>query len=184
MRNTRATYRYAKSLIELAQEQDVLETCKNDMEHLIATCEGAHDLRLLLKSPVVKTDKKQSIFKAVFTDCCPLVQQFIQLITAKKREALLVDIAQRFLLIYKEQQGIQTAQITTATPIDEETRKHVLDFIRQQGVEKVDLNEVVDDKLIGGLVLRLGDKQIDASVARQIYDLKQTFNKNLYIKDF
>ena len=184
MRNTRATYRYAKSLLELAQEQDALENCKNDMEHIVATCQGSHDLTLLLKSPVVKTDKKQAIFSQVFADCSPLVKQFIQLITAKKREVLLADIAQRFLLIYKELQGIHTAQLTTATPIDEETRKHILDFIKQQGIEKVDLNEVVDDKLIGGLVLRLGDKQIDASVARQIYDLKQTFNKNLYIKDF
>ena len=176
MRNTRATYRYAKSLLELAQEQDALENCKNDMEHIVATCQESHDLTLLLKSPVVKTDKKQAIFSQVFANCSPLVKQFIQLITAKKR-VLLADIAQRFLLIYKELQGIHTAQLTTATPIDEETRKHVLNFIKQQGIEKVDLNEVVDDKLIGSLVLRLGDKQIDASVARQIYDLNKPLIK-------
>ena len=184
MRNSRATYRYAKSLVELSQEQGTLEQCHNDMEHIIAACKASHDLHLLLKSPVVKTDKKQRILNEVFGQCDALTKQFIQLITAKKREALLVDIAQRFLLIYKEMQGIETAQLTTASPIDEETRQAVLAFIKQQGVQQVDLKETVDDKLIGGLVLRLGDKQVDASVARQIYDLKQTFNKNLYIKDF
>ena len=184
MRNTRATYRYAKSLLELAQEQGVLENCKSDMQHIIATCKASHDLMLLLKSPVVKTDKKQAIFSDVFAACSPLVKQFIHLITAKKREILLADIAQRFLLIYKEMQGIETAQLTTAVPIDQDTRKIVLDFIKEQGVQQVDLSETVDDTLIGGLVLRLGDKQIDASVARQISDLKQMFNKNLYIKDF
>jgi len=60
----------------------------------------------------------------------------------------------------------------------------VLDFIKQQGVGQVDLTEQVDESLIGGAILRLGDKQLDASVARQIKDLKQSFNKNLYIKDF
>jgi F-type H+-transporting ATPase subunit delta len=60
----------------------------------------------------------------------------------------------------------------------------VLDFIKQHGVTQVDLTEHVNERLIGGAILRLGDKQLDASLARQIKDLKQSFNKNLYIKDF
>ena len=109
---------------------------------------------------------------------------FIQLITQKKREALLFDISERFLLVYKESLGIGTAVLTTATSIDEDTRQNVLDFIKKQGINQVDLTEKIDESLIGGAVLRLGDKQLDASIARQIKDLKQSFNKNLYIKDF
>ena len=56
--------------------------------------------------------------------------------------------------------------------------------VEKHGRGKVELTKKVDEKLIGGAVIRMGDKQLDASVIRQINDLKQTFNKNLYIKDF
>ena len=184
MRNTRATLRYAKSLLELAKEQNVLELCKADMASVVSICEGTRELVLLLKSPVVKTDKKLAIVAEVFAGCSPLTLAFINLITKKKREALLYAIAERFLLLYKIDQGIETAVLTTATALDEDSRKQVLDFIKKQGVKQVDLTEHVDESLIGGAILRLGYKQLDASVARQIKDLKQSFNKNLYIKDF
>ena len=184
MRNTRATSRYAKSLLELAKEQNTLELCKTDMASVVSLCQNSRELVLLLKSPVVKTDKKLAIIAEVFVGCSPLVLSFINLITKKKREALLFDIAQGFLDLYKIDQGIESATLTTAVALDEDTRQQVLDFIKKQGVSQVDLIEQVDESLIGGAILRLGDKQLDASVARQIKDLKQSFNKNLYIKDF
>ena len=184
MRNTRATSRYAKSLLELAKEQNTLELCKTDMAGVVSLCQNSRELVLLLKSPVVKTDKKLAIIAEVFVGCSPLVLNFINLITKKKREALLFDIAQSFLDLYKIDQGIESATLTTAAALDEDTRQQILGFIKKQGVNQVDLTEQIDESLIGGAILRLGDKQLDASVARQIKDLKQTFNKNLYIKDF
>ena len=184
MRNTRATSRYAKSLLELAKEQNTLELCKTDMCSVVTLCQNSRELVLLLKSPVVKTDKKLAIIAEVFVGCSPLILSFIKLITKKKREALLFDIAQGFLDLYKIDQGIESATLTTAVALDEDTRQQVLDFIKKQGVSQVDLTEQVDESLIGGAILRLGDKQLDASVARQIKELKQSFNKNLYIKDF
>ena len=184
MRNTRATSRYAKSLLDLAKEQNTLELCKTDMSSVVSLCQNSRELVLLLKSPVVKTDKKLAIIAEVFVGCSPLVLSFIILITKKKREALLFDIAQGFLDLYKIDQGIESATLTTAVALDEDTRQQVLDFIKKQGVSQVDLTEQVDESLIGGAILRVGDKQLDASVARQIKDLKQSFNKNVYIKDF
>ena len=184
MRNTRATSRYAKSLLELAKEQNTLELCKTDMASVVSLCQNSRELVLLLKSPVVKTDKKLAIIAEVFVGCSPLTLCFINLIIKKKREALLFDIAQGFLDLYKIDQGIESATLTTAVALDEDTRQQVLDFIKKQGVRQVDLTEQADESLIGGAILRLGDKQLDASVARQIKDLKQSFNKNLYIKDF
>ena len=87
MKNTRATYRYAKSLLELAKEQGTLEVCKTDMETVVSICKDSRELMLLLKSPVVKTDKKQAIFSEIFGSCSDLTMSFIQLITQKKREA-------------------------------------------------------------------------------------------------
>ena len=78
MKNTRATYRYAKSLLELAKEQGTLEVCKTDMETVVSICKDSRELMLLLKSPVVKTDKKQAIFSEIFGSCSDLTMSFIQ----------------------------------------------------------------------------------------------------------
>jgi F-type H+-transporting ATPase subunit delta len=184
MANTRATLRYAKSLFELAKEQNALEACKADMETIISICSASHELSLLLKSPVIKTDKKLSILSEVFTSLSPLSNAFVELITKKKREPLLVQIAQQFMSVYKTSLGIETAIITTAQPLDDQLRAQVLEFIKKQGIQKVELSEKVNENLIGGAIVRIGDRQLDASVLRQINDLKQSFNKNLYIKDF
>jgi F-type H+-transporting ATPase subunit delta len=184
MKNTRATYRYAKSLLELSQEQGQLEACKDDMQTVVSICKGSRELRLLLKSPVVKTDKKLSIFKQVFAHCSTLSMAFITLITQKKREALLYDIAESFLSIYQKSLGIEKVILTTASPLHEESREKIVAFVHQQGVKAIDLVEQVDESLIGGLILRMGDQQLDASIKKHIKELKQSFNKNLYIKDF
>lgn len=184
MKNTRVTLRYAKSLLALAEEQNQLADCKSDMEAIVVACNESRELSLLLKSPVVKTDKKLAILNEVFAGFGPLSKSFINIITNKKREVLLEEIAERFLVVYKTHQGIETAVVTTAIPLDEEMRASIQSFVQQHGKGQVELTEKVDEKLIGGALIRMGDKQLDATVLRQINDLKQTFNKNLYIKDF
>jgi F-type H+-transporting ATPase subunit delta len=184
MANTRVTLRYAKSLFELAKEQNALEACKADMETIIATCSASHEFSLLLKSPVIKTDKKLAIIAEVFTGLSTFSNTFVVLITKKKRESLLVQIAQQFMSVYKASLGIETATITSAQPLDDQLRTQVLEFIKKQGVQKVELSEKINKDLIGGAIVRIGDRQLDASILRQINDLKQSFNKNLYIKDF
>ena len=184
MRNTRVTLRYAKSLLELAVEQSQLDACKADMEAVVAACKESKDLSLLLKSPVVKTDKKVAILNEVFASFGTLSKSFINIITNKKREMLLEEIAERFLLVYNQHKGIESAVVTTAIPLDNDLRAAIQGFVEKHGGGQVELTEKVDEKLIGGAVIRMGDKQLDASVLRQINDLKQTFNKNLYIKDF
>ena len=184
MRNTRVTLRYAKSLLDLAAEVNQLEACKLDMESIVTVCKESKELSLLLKSPVVKTDKKLTILMQVFSNLGTLTKSFISIITNKKREALLEEIAQRFLLVYKQHKGIESALITTANPLSSDLRPAVQAFVEKHAGGQVELTEKVDEKLIGGAVIRIGDKQLDTSVLRQINDLKQTFNKNLYIKDF
>ena len=184
MRNTRVTLRYAKSLLGLAVEQNQLEVCKFDMESILTVCKKNKELSLLLKSPVVKTDKKLMILNEVFSNLSTLTKSFINIITNKKREMLLQEIAERFLLVYKEHKGIESALIITANPLSNDLREAVQAFVERHAGGKVELTEKVDEKLIGGTIIRIGDKQLDTSVLRQINDLKQTFNKNLYIKDF
>ena len=88
------------------------------------------------------------------------------------------------VFLYKENNKIETATVTTAAPLDEALRAEVINFIKKYGDDNVELTEKVDEKIIGGAIIRMGDKQLDASVSKAISELRQTFNKNLYIQDF
>ena len=140
---------------------------------------------LLLKSPIIKTDQKLAIFKEIFYDKISEISvRFINIITNKKRESLLEGIANSFITLYMAHKNIESATITTAFPLDENLRKEVIGFIKSNAEIEVNLREKVDDKIIGGAILRMGDKQLDTSVKKAITELKQSFSKNLYEKDF
>ena len=85
---------------------------------------------------------------------------------------------------YKSYKNIKTVSITTAEPISDQTKSEIMTYIKKTGGDEIELTEIVDEDIIGGVIIKMGDKQLDASVTRNIKELKKTFNKNLYIKDF
>jgi len=185
MKATRLKSRYAKSLLSLVVEKNMLEEALSDMKHIKKVCSANKDLTLLLKSPVVKTDKKLSILNEIFSkQISKLTLSFITIITTKKREMHLEGIAESFVSQYKKHNNIESVTLTTANPVDEPTKKEILNYLSSLGSKDIELSEVVDEDILGGLVLRMGDKQLDASVIKNIKELKKSFNKNLYIKDF
>jgi F-type H+-transporting ATPase subunit delta len=96
----------------------------------------------------------------------------------------LKDIANDFLNLYNVEKNITPVVLTTAVKIDDVLRKEVLSFIKKQGKENIELVEKVDASIVGGAIIKMGDKQLDTSVSSKIKLLKQTFNKNLYIQDY
>ena len=185
MKATRLSSRYAKSLLSLVVEQNKLEVTLSDMKHILGVCTENKDLSLLLKSPIVKTDKKIDILSEIFSkSVSDVTMAFIQIITTKKREMYLEGIAESFVSLYKTYKNIETVTITTPVPVDEITKSEILSFIKKNGKSEVELTETIDESIIGGMIVKMGDKQLDASVIRDIKELKKTFNKNLYIKDF
>ena len=140
---------------------------------------------MLLKSPIIKTDKKIIIIEEVFSNkLSELTNGFIKIITSKKREAILDSVAKSFISLYKEKKNIISAKLVTATEIDNETREEVLDFIKKKGHKNVDLQEKIDKSIIGGAIINIGNKQIDASVSNKINEMKQNFSVNLYEQNY
>ena len=109
---------------------------------------------------------------------------FINIIITKKRESALAEIAKSFINLYKKQNNIATATITTAIPISEDLKNKIITQVKSQNNNKVELKEVIDKNIIGGAIVRIGGKQLDASISKEISELRQTFNKNLYLQDF
>lgn len=185
MKATRLTLRYAKSLLNLSIQQNSLDKTLTDMNYIKDVCSENKDLVLLLKSPVVKTDKKALILSNIFsTYISEITMSFITIITLKKREMYLEGIAESFISLYKNYSNIETVTVTTPHPLDDKTKLEILDFVKKNGKQNIEMKELINKELIGGMIIKIGDKQIDASVSRNIKKLKKSFNKNLYIKDF
>lgn len=186
MRDIKVASRYAKSLLKIAIEDNALEALHNDMVLVNDVCTNNPDLGLLLKSPIVKSGKKKIVMDAIFSaHLSEISNTFISLIITKKRENLLSDIASSFIDIYKIHKNIKSATVTSAVPLSKEQIDAVSAILNaSKETEGVDLTEVVDPSLIGGMILRVGDKQIDESIKRKLTNLEIEFEKNAYIKEY
>lgn len=185
MKPLRLTYRYAKAFLDLAIDEGKSKECYKDMSIILQACYQSRELRNFLKSPVIKTQKKKTILKEVFGDKITVIsQKFVNIITTKKREALLQEIAKNVISLYKKHNQIESATVITAFPINEALREKIISFIQRDTNKKVDLQEVIKKSIIGGTIIQMNNKQLDASISRTMTELKQTFNQNLYIKDF
>jgi F-type H+-transporting ATPase subunit delta len=177
MKGTRAASRYAKALLELAVEHNQVDSVLNDMKYVVAVANESHDFQLLLQSPVVNSDKKNAIFGTLFTSFQKISLAFIELITKKGREALLVDIADAFEKQVYEYKGITQMTIISAVPLSEDVKAKILAKTKSLATGSVEVSEKVDPSIIGGFIVRTDDKQIDASVANQLNNLKQRLTK-------
>lgn len=185
MKGSRSSVRYAKALLDLADEQNAVEKVYADMKLIADVCRQNHDLSVLLKSPVVKTDKKQAVLRQIFSGKISKVTElFIMLLASKRRESFLETIAGDFAEQYKVKKNILTAVITTAYGLDESLKKKVLEIVKKSAESEVELIEKTNEKLIGGFTLQVGDKRVDASLAKQIRKLAMSFNENPYIKEY
>ena len=186
MKETRVALRYAKSLISLALERQILEQIKDDMQTVKSVYDESREFRNMLKSPIVKSDKKTNILNEVFSkNLSELSMTFINKITSKKRESILGAIAENFIKLYNEHKNIVTANVTTATKITEEIRAQVLAELKSiVGDASVQVEESIDENLIGGFVLRIGDLEFNASVSNKLQKLKREFVYNPYIKEY
>ncbi|WP_031525691.1 ATP synthase F1 subunit delta [Dyadobacter crusticola] len=165
--------RYAKSLIELAKEQNVLEAVYQDMILFKDTADKNRGLMLALKSPVVRHEKKSGILKALFESRVnPVSYAIFNIITKKNRESILDEIANEFIKAYNLHQGIQKATVTTTTPLTEELRQQFQEIVKEKTGRTVQLAEKINPALIGGYILTIEDRQIDASLRSRLNELK------------
>jgi F-type H+-transporting ATPase subunit delta len=166
--------RYAKSLMELAAESNQLETVRKDMNAVEQICKENREFELFLKSPVIKTDKKIEVLDALFkNNISKLSLEFLKLITRKRREGNIREIASAFNEQYKKDKNIFTAVVTSAHGLDAKTREKVIDLVKSQMKGEVELVEKINADTIGGFILKIGDRQVDKTVARQLSNLKK-----------
>lgn len=168
--------RYAKSLIDLAQEQGNLETVKQDMEQFVSVLRANKELQAVLKNPIMKQDKKSNILNALFEKKIhPSITAFFHIMVRKGRAGILYATAQEFIREYNEVKGIVHATVVSASALSSNNLDTLRKVIASEINAEVILTNTIDPSLIGGFVVKVGDKQIDASIVGKLKKLERHF---------
>ena len=184
MPNPRLAARYAKSLVDLSLEKGQLEAVYADMKYLQAVCKVSQEFVNLLRSPIIQTDKKKAIIDAVTQGkVTEITALFNRLLITKTRESDLPEIVEAFIGQYNEIKDIHTLKLTTAIPVSAELKSQIESKVKSTfNFGTVETETFVDEKLIGGFVLEFNNNIVDATILRDLKDIKKQFSKNVYIK--
>ncbi len=169
-------YRYAKSLLGLATEKGVESQVFEDMKLFTQVCDENDEFVAVIKNPIVSHRRKHAALKGIFADKVNEVTMTIfDLIAKKNRESILILIAHDYMAQYEYAKGIQKAYVTSATTLTDAQKESFKKVVADATGRSVVLIEKIDEKLIGGYVLRVNDRQIDTSVKTKLNDLKVRF---------
>lgn len=177
MNSSKVAIRYAQALLELAVENNTLDSVSRDMQYLAQVNADNRDFQLLLSSPVIKADKKIAVLNEIFGSFEKISTSFMELIAKNGRESILPEIAIAFNELVKAHKGIVPVTLTSAAKLDEGVKKQIVSKIAAAVKGTIEITEVIDPALIGGFIVKMGDTQIDASVASKLSQLKQRLTR-------
>lgn len=174
MDQSKVNVRYAKAFFSLAKEKGLIAELQKDALLVSSVCSSVHDFNILLESPVVSTSGKVKAIKSIFEGKVhPYTLTFLLLITENRREAFIPGIFRYLTDMYRKSEGISSAVITTAQELDPLIMGQIRQELERTSGGKVEISQKTDPELIGGFILRLEDKQYDASVATQLKKIRQ-----------
>jgi F-type H+-transporting ATPase subunit delta len=180
MKGTRVASRYAKSLFLQAKSEGLLEKIKVDAELLLQYCRE-RSFRSFLISPVIKAVKKEEIFTNLFNGVVAAqTLDFLKFLAHHRRENLLPEICQAFLRVYNTDKGITEVSLVTAISMNDEMEKQVAKLLSGIVKGEVKMEQTDNPAIIGGFILKIGDRMIDASVSSQLAQARINLSKNVY----
>ncbi len=181
MKHSRAAIRYAKAVLSLSLDLKNADKINEDMHSISTTIAGSKELEIMLSSPVIKTKVKKSTLLKVFKNLDKTTISLIDQLIANKRLPILANIARQYIIIYDDHKGSEVAKVTTAVPLTKALEEKVLAKVKEIVGKKVSIEKIIDPSIIGGFILRVGDKQFDASISGKIKNLRKEFEDNLYV---
>jgi F-type H+-transporting ATPase subunit delta len=184
MQSPRLAGRYAKSLVDLSQEKGQLETVYKDMLYLQQVSKQSREFVVLIKSPIIKADKKNAILDAVTKGrVSELTAAFNRLLVTKGRESVLPEIVNAFIDQYNAIKGINKVKLTTATEASEELKRLMIEKVQAEtGFKSVELETKTDPSIVGGFVLEFNNNKVDASILRDLKDIRKQFMDNHFVQ--
>ena len=185
MKNPKLAFRYAQALYDLSVEMSNTEDICNDIKNIQEVVCKNKELKKILESSIISSDKKQNILQAIFQkNICETTYRFFSLLVKKRRETQLLLICSQFIKIYLKNHNIKEAFITTAQPLSDEMVAYIKSYLETDSPFQYLLHLSVEPKIIGGLVIHIDDFYYDASILAKINKLKAEFSKNIYAAGF
>lgn len=176
MAGTRAAIRYAKAILEIAQANNNTANVASDMNSIVNAVKDSKELRNFLQSPIIKGEVKHSSLVKIFAAAQKETKSLFQLLLTNKRFELLGTIASDFQALVNELNGVEIAKVTTAFPLTADLEAKVLAKIKEFSNKTITIENIVDESIIGGFILTMGDQQYNASVASRLQNLKREFS--------
>jgi F-type H+-transporting ATPase subunit delta len=173
MNESKISVRYSKALFQTAVEKNILDKVFHDMLFIHEIC-LMEELKEVLSSPVIVPSRKTAIFHGILDKNVEKITiSFVELLIKNGRESFLPAVARVFRDETLKYKGITQTSLTTAMPVDDNTRKKISDFVSKVFKTKVELIENVDNEIIGGFILKINDNFIDASVRNKLRKIKK-----------
>ncbi|HET8809558.1 MAG TPA: ATP synthase F1 subunit delta [Flavobacteriaceae bacterium] len=174
---SRAAQRYAKAVLSLAQDQNKTEAVNVEMMLVSNTLADNENLLGVLKSPAVNPEAKRKSLHAIFKETGKITQSLFDILLDNKRIDILDEVAKKYISLYNETNNIRTAVVTTAVPLTSEMEQKVLAKVKELTGGDASLKNEIDENILGGFILRVGDLQYNASVAGNLNRLQREFKK-------
>ncbi len=168
---------YARSLFEAAQDADKLEDVRDQLGELADAIDDDHDLQVFFFSPYLTTEDKKDGLKKAVSGLDDLVENFLELLIENHRMPVIFKIRREFEALWDQENDILPVHVTSAVELDESTVKQIGDQIAEQTGRQVELTSDVDADVLGGLVVRVGNTVLDASVRRRLENLRREVAK-------
>ena len=173
MSSTRTAIRYSKAILDIAASKSVAAEVSHDMFLVASTIKNNSELNVFIQNPTVKVEVKESALLEVFANTNSVTKSLFHLLFENKRFEILYEIATEYNKLFDEMNGVEVAKVTTAIPMDDDLEAKVKAKIATFSDKKVTIENIVDASIIGGFILRIGDKQYNASVANRLQVLKR-----------
>ena len=164
---------YARSLFEVALAQDKLDVVREQFGQLADALEEDHELQVFFFSPYFSTQEKTDGLDRAVTDAEPIVVNFFKLLIEKHRMPVVFRARREYDSLWEEHNRLLPVQVTSAVELDEETVRHIGERITEQTGRKVELSSVVEPDILGGIVVRVGNAVLDASVRNRLESLRK-----------
>lgn len=185
MINPRISERYAKALLDLSIERDMVGEVFEDMNLIESVCNSNPDFRHMLNSPLIKNERKIKVIHEIFRDSLhPLSIKYMELLIRKRRESLLDEIAKAFNVLYRKHKNIRLVYVTSVAPLEEKVRTEIKNIVAGDSGADIRIIEKTDPSLIGGLIVKIENTIFDDSVRRKLKDLRKEFSTNVFKGSF
>ena len=173
---SRAAIRYAKAILETALSSGKANQVNDDMKSIINAVNSSTDLKDFLASPIITSEVKMNVLSEIFGSVQADTKSLFRLLQENKRFEILEAIATQFNAQFDEMNGVEVAKVTTAFPITADLEAKILAKATSISTKKITIQNTVDPSIIGGFILRIGDKQYNASVSNRLQELKREFS--------